>query len=115
MRKLSAVKKISEQDRRLLAELKDIITRHLPDAKVALYGSAARGTAEPDSDYDVLVLTHRKLTSSEERELDQDIYLLQLDKEVVLSVVMYTQEQWRNPVFRSSPYRENVIREGIIL
>lgn len=115
MRRLSNVKRISEQDRQFLAKLKEVVISQLPDARVALYGSAARGTAKPDSDYDVLVLTRHKLTSAEERKLDRAVYDLQLESEVVLSVIIYRDEQWRSPAFRPSPYRNNVIREGIIL
>lgn len=115
MRKLSSVKRISEQDRQLLAELKNVIGEHVPDAQVALYGSAARGTARPDSDYDILVLTKGKLTSGQERELREAVYELGLDEQVLLSLAVYSRDEWKNPVFRGSPYRKNVIREGIIV
>lgn len=115
MKRIDSVSRIGERDRRLLAELKQVVMRHIPDAQLALYGSTARGTAGPESDYDVLVLTRNKLSGVEEREVDRAVYSVQLENEIVLSVIIYTYDEWRNPVFRSSPYRKNVMREGIIL
>jgi predicted nucleotidyltransferase len=115
MRKLSRCRRISEFDRQLMLDLKKIVESHVPDAEVILYGSAARGTREPDSDYDVLVLTPRKLSSKEEEELDAAVYHLQLEREVVLSAMVYAQTEWTHPIVLASPYRKNVIKDGIAL
>jgi predicted nucleotidyltransferase len=115
VKRIEAATQITHQDRDLLAELKRVIQHHLPDALVALYGSVARGAAGPESDYDVLVLTKAKPPCDLERELDRAVYDLQLARDVVLSVMIYTFDQWRDPMFRPSPYRKNVMREGIIL
>ena len=115
MRRLSRVRIISDLEKSMLLELKDIMARYDPEAEVVLYGSAARGQRQPDSDYDLLVITSRKLPSQEERDLDRAIYGLQLERGVVLSVMIHANEQWENPLLRASPYRKNVLKEGIIL
>ena len=56
MKRLENVHVISQDDKRLLRELKDVVLRWAPDADLLLYGSAARGSRRPESDYDVLVL-----------------------------------------------------------
>ena len=98
-----------------MQELKAVVARLVPDAQVRLYGSAAKGKRTADSDYDVLVITQRKLSPSEIRELDGAVYGMQLEREVVLSVAVYAQEEWNSPVFRASPYRRNVLRYGVRL
>lgn len=115
MRRLSRVTKISESDKALLAELKRVVALIHPEAQVVLYGSAARGERTADSDYDVLVLTNRRLSSVEERELDRAIYDLQVEKGVVLSAIVCPEEEWRDPILQASPYRKNVLREGVII
>jgi len=115
MRKLSRAKVISDQEKDMLLALKHIIARYDSHAEIVLYGSAARGQRQPDSDYDLLVITSRKLTSHEERDLDRAVYELQLERGVVLSVMVYASEQWQNPILQASPYRKNVIKEGIVL
>lgn len=115
MRKLSRTRVINEPDRKLLLELKDIVTRHVPDAEIILYGSAARGARQPDSDYDVLVLTACQLSSDELRALDGAVYDLELVREAVLSMMVYSRDEWSRPLMQASPYRKNVMREGIVV
>lgn len=115
MRSLKRVRKISEFDRQLLLDLKSIVESHVPDAEVILYGSAARGTRQPDSDYDVLVLSRERLSTAEERALESAIYDLMLDRDVVVSTIVYAQEEWTCPVLQASPYSKNVLKDGILL
>ena len=115
MRNLKRVRRISEFDRQLLLDLKSIVESHVTNAEVILYGSAARGTRQPDSDYDILVLSRRRLSSAEERSLESSIYDLMLDRDVVVSTVIYAQDEWARPIFQASPYRKNVLKDGIVL
>ncbi len=62
-----------------------------------LYGSTARGERQPDSDYDLLVLTKRKLSHQEERMLHDAVYDVELRNDAVLSLVIYAREEWDHP------------------
>ena len=115
MQDLNAAATVSESDKNLLLELKRVVTKLVPDARLVVYGSVARGTRQPDSDYDVLVLTGRRLQTDEYRRLDRAIYDLQLEREAILSVMVWSRAEWRNPILKSSPYRKNVMREGIAI
>jgi predicted nucleotidyltransferase len=99
----------------LLRECKRIIQRFLPDATVILYGSLARGTAGPESDWDLLILTDKRLTSAEERQVSDAIYDLELEHGVVISDLLRTRDEWDTPVLRGSPLRESIEREGIVI
>jgi len=115
MKTIQEVPTISAGDRQLLEELKCIVLQHRPDAQVFLYGSAARGEREPDSDYDVLVLLRLPLSAPQEDKLRDAIYELCLEREVVLSIMFYTIEEWDSPLCRVSPYRKNIEREGLVV
>ena len=97
----------------LLRECKRIIQQFLPDATVILYGSLARGDAGPESDWDLLILTDKRLTSVEERQVGDAIYDLELEHRLVVSLYFCSREQWDAPVCRGGPFHENVEREGI--
>jgi uncharacterized protein len=115
VRTLKRVRKLSQADKDLMSELKSVVLQLVADAQVMLYGSAARGHRSEDSDYDVVVLTRRRLSPEEARELDRAIYELQLERAVVLSVMVYALEDWESPILRSSPYRKNVLKDGILV
>jgi len=115
MRSLDNARKVSESDRQLLLELKSVVARFVPDASLILYGSAARGTRLPDSDYDVVIITDRRLSSLEQRELHRAVYQLELDRSVVLLTSVYSKDEWQSPLLRASPYWKNVTREGIVV
>ena len=115
MRDIRHVRKIPVADKQLLAELKQIVLQRVPGATLILYGSAARGMREPDSDFDVLILVDAPLSREEEEAIDCAIYSLELDREVVLSTFTYTRDEW-NDRFRSvTPFHRNVEKEGVLL
>ena len=115
MKTLRTATAVTDRDRQMLLSLKAVILAHDPEAEVILYGSTARGARQPDSDYDVLVITSRELSSSEARRLDGAVYSVELEMGIVLSLMLYSREQWFDPRMKGSPYRTNVIGEGITL
>ena len=83
----------------------------LPNDRMILFGSQARGDARPDSDWDLLVL----LNKEKKEELDEDkaykFVLMGWDYGTYLSIKIYTEDEWgRGKMF---PFYKNVEREGI--
>lgn len=115
MKRIEEADTLTHADRELLSELKRVVSEFLPTATLLLYGSAARGAREPDSDYDVLVLLDGPISRQEEDRIRDAIYYLELAREVVVSFIFETREQWNQPVAAVSPYHRNVEREGILL
>jgi predicted nucleotidyltransferase len=106
---------LSEADQALLARVKSAILEVEPDARVILYGSRARGDAEPDSDWDLLVLVDGPVDWKRDRRLAHHLYPLELELEAVLSVFLHSDEKWNSPLYRVLPYRSNVMSEGLEL
>ena len=116
MKRIEEAKSISASDRELLSEVKRIVTAMIPGATLLLYGSAARGEREWDSDYDILVLTDAALTTRQQDDVGSAVYALELEREVVISLLFETSERWNgNPLVKVSPYHQNVEREGMLV
>ena len=117
MRTLEETTVISDADSALLQRVKASILKHLPAAKVVLYGSVARGTQHADSDYDLFVVTDHDLSMAEERVIWHDIYAIELDRDmdVLFNVVFCSESQWGTGVYRGSPLRLDVEQDGIVL
>jgi len=82
--------------------------------QIVLYGSVARGTADPDSDIDIALFVNGPLTREQEEQLSDLIVDLNLRYNKVFSVVDINQEtylKWKNV----TPFYQNVDREGIVL
>ena len=79
---------------------------------VILFGSQARGTANDDSDWDILIL----LDKDRIRFDDYDLYSypfreLGWDLGQYINVVLFTKKAWQQDV--ANPFHENVNEEGI--
>lgn len=81
--------------------------------KLVLFGSHARGDAEPGSDVDVLVVLEGPINSWEEIQRTSDIRVdLCLKYEVVVSCVYVVADNYEQ---EKSPLMINVRREGLAL
>ena len=52
---------VGPQPDKVLMTIKEVARSAVPDARVLLFGSHARGDAHPESDYDVLIVTGQPL------------------------------------------------------
>jgi predicted nucleotidyltransferase len=100
-------------DRQLLAECKTAIREVAPEAGLILYGSRARGDAQEDSDYDLLVLVDREADMDLERAVVDRLVLLEVRTGKVLTVLIYSRSQWDSALYRAMPFHKNVTREGV--
>ena len=82
--------------------------------RIVLYGSEARGTAQPDSDIDIAVFLNGSMSRDKEDCLSDIIVDLNLKYNRVFSVIDVNNavyDKWRGV----SPFYQKVEREGITL
>lgn len=91
--------------------LKKIYGPHLD--KIILYGSQARGDAEPDSDIDILIVLNRDFNPAEENNrISLLIASLCLEYNILISCALASSRQFQE--YNNSFFR-NIRREGIPL
>ena len=98
----------------IFKEIQTLKRQILPNEKVILFGSQARGDARPDSDWDLLVLLNKKKKAFE----DEDIYgypfaEMGLKYKTYISVKIYTERDWNKR--KPTPFYKNVEQEGITI
>ncbi len=103
------------QQTKLLAELRDKLSRGVGDcfAGAYLFGSRARGKARPDSDVDVLVVINGTFDYSDMIERTSPAVVdLSLKYETVISRAFVSKERFER---ERSPFLMNVRREAVAL
>jgi len=95
----------------IFREIQALKRQLLPNDKVILFGSQARGDAREDSDWDLLVLIDKDKKTQE----DEDTYAypfveLGWNNGVSINSILYTKKQWEQG--RIFPFYKNVMREG---
>ncbi|MBM3475405.1 MAG: nucleotidyltransferase domain-containing protein [Armatimonadetes bacterium] len=103
----------SEQE--LLAKVKRAVLAVEPAADVILYGSRARGEAEADADWDILVLLDGPADADRIARARRQVYEVEWETGEVLSTIVESREQWDSPLTQGTPFRRNVEREGVPL
>jgi uncharacterized protein len=104
-----------EQDRAVLERIRDAVHEVEPSARIILYGSRARGEAEPDSDWDLLVLVDGPCDFRRAEAVQDRLFDLALETDTVLCAIVESEQDWDSSLFRAMPFHANVEREGIAL
>ena len=105
--------KVPARIRKIMKELKAGLVRIYGDnlKDLYLYGSYARGVAQPDSDIDVMIVLNNY--ESYGREIDRTgelISKLSLDYGISISRVIMKETQWKNS---DTPLLRNIRIDGV--
>ena len=99
-------------NQQILENIRQLKRQLVPNERLILFGSQARGDARPDSDWDLLLL----LNKSKKEFEDEDIYgypfaEMGLKYGTYLSVKIFTKNDWEK--MPPSLFRCNIEKEGI--
>ena len=84
-------------------------------AQVILYGSHARGTANKESDWDILILINKPIiTIKDEQLFRHQLFEIELETGETISTFVYSLTDW-NARMSVTPLYNNIKREGIYL
>jgi uncharacterized protein len=98
-----------------LAELKERLTTSYPATRLILFGSAARGEMDEESDVDVLVLTARPLNGKEHDAVSDEVFAINLRYDTNISALVVDLPSWEEGPLSVMPLRQEVDREGVEL
>jgi HEPN domain-containing protein/predicted nucleotidyltransferase len=96
----------------VLEQITRTIVEHLRPRRIVLFGSRARGTAAPDSDYDIMVEIETELSSTQRVRAVADLFPR---REWSMDVLVYTPDEvrrWKDDVGFTL---YDIVREGRVL
>jgi predicted nucleotidyltransferase len=93
-----------------LQKVKETVHSVDPQADVYLFGSRARGDFRKDSDWDILVLTSKKVTRELKYTFSDQLNELELEAERVISPIIRSKEEW--PDYEVTDLYQNIQEDG---
>ena len=97
----------------MLHRFKALLLERVALHKLILFGSRARGDAEPDSDLDVIVSVNGPADRDVRERISACAWEAGFGSGIVVVPVVYTREEWEEGPERSSLLAQAVEREGI--
>ena len=96
----------------IFEQIRQLKRQILPNDKVILFGSQARGDAKPNSDWDLLVLIDKdKRTFDDYNKYASPFDEIGWSYGVAINPKLYTTKQWEQG--KNFPFYQNVMREGV--
>lgn len=78
-----------------------------------LFGSRARGTERPDSDYDLLLVVQQDFSLSEKDALYEQVMDVLLETGRLISLKIFKQGEFQRLRDLNTPFLSRVLKEGI--
>ena len=97
----------------MLLLCRDAVQSDYPDAQIILYGSQARGQAQPESDVDLLVLLDGEVPTATKKHIHDLLYDIALAEDVVISSMIKSYRKWNLPISQATPLYQAIQKEGI--
>ena len=95
--------------------IKSKIYQKNPDAEVILFGSHARGEAQIDSDWDILILLNNlSVDRKTEKEYREELFDIELEIGEPISTFVFSRNDWESR-HSITPLYQNIKQEGISL
>ncbi len=99
-----------------LQRIKQSINDVCPDARIILFGSQARKTANENSDWDFLILLDtKKITTDIEKSIRHPLYRIEWETGQIISTLIKPAQQWENDAYKETELHKNIFNEGIEL
>ena len=80
---------------------------------VYLFGSRAKGTARPDSDYDVLLIVSDEFSLADKDALYDVVLDVLLDTGRLISLKVFPEQTFRQLCELGTPFTTHVLKEGL--
>ena len=111
MRTVESIK-LTQKERISILEAGESLKSDLPVSRVILFGSKARGSDEPDSDIDLLILTRCPVKRDLREAISDRLADINLRNDVLLTSVVVSEQEWSEGLIRYTLIHREVEKDG---
>lgn len=108
------IKSLKEKEKKILARIKQLISREFEIDKIYYFGSRVRGTSSRKSDYDVVLITRESLDWRQKRRISDITLEVDLEFDVVTDIKVYSKHDIQHTLLGQTPFMEEVIQNGLL-
>jgi predicted nucleotidyltransferase len=101
------------EDKEFLKKIKQAVLAIDDKAQIILFGSRARGDANKDSDWDILIITDKKVGLNLQNDIRDKVYDIELEYLQPVSTIIFDKPHWNK--ISITGFYENVMKEGVAL
>lgn len=95
-------------------ELREILSRKYKLLWMKLIGSKARGDFDEESDTDIVIVL-KDVNWNIERDIYETCFYLGLKHDIILSPIVYSEQDIENKLTQATSFYKTVEREGILI
>jgi len=106
---------LTQEQRQGLSELHNALLGTFDVVSVTLFGSAARGEAEPESDTDLLIVTEYALPRSVRHQITDIVFDINLRHGTNFSTLVVDRASWDAGLYSVLPLHEEIEKEGVFV
>ena len=106
---------ISSIQSKALQEIKAQVVAVFPVVDFLLYGSAARGEADVESDLDVMIVISEPISRFKRHEITDIVFDVNLKFGTNFSTLVVDRESWETGMISVLPLRDEIMKDGIRL
>jgi len=106
---------LSRRESEGLRLIKAKITAAFPVVDFVLYGSAARGEADDESDVDLMIVVSEPISRFKRHEITDIVFDVNLEFGTNFSTLVVDKESWETGTLSVLPLKDEIMRDGIRL
>jgi len=101
--------------RQALALIRQRIMKLFEICSIHLYGSVVRGSADEESDIDLLIITNHPLTRTVRHQITDIVFEINLQFNANFSTLVVDRTLWEEGIYSVLPIHDEILQEGIVL
>lgn len=106
---------LTPNQRQALDKLRRRLLEEFEIEDLVLFGSAARGEADEESDIDILIITKHAMTRPARHEITDVVFEINLEHDTNFSTLVVDRESWEAGPIRILPIHEGIELDGVPL